>query len=812
MLRLSIPIVILSLLLLVSFVKKENSQEKVVFNDAKMIDTACRDRIENNSRWFLCYREKFAALTKTQSLPYVLKVLDALQTINTKTKECHLIAHQIAQSEVEKNPNNWKSLVGIVSENYCDYGFMHGALEGRMRFDPSFSIHENTIAQVCADVEKTNKIPFGYSLCSHAMGHILLAQENGNIPSALAVCQKTPQKAQFNCFAGVFMEDFTRFNLAAHTEVAPITWDEETARFYENRCQTYQGVQATACWLEMAHFYVEFAPNSPDEVFARCNQAPAKEYRTACYRHAIGKLFVINYKADNAFLATICKPYENDHEEYKICVGEGVGAMVNNTLDSVERTIVYCKSVQGEFMDVCYESLGDFLQALVTKEQQKKLCQSVPKQYQNLCLDRSRIAQNAAEEIFSVWHEGVSLINSSLGGPEKEASNIYKICAGAKTDSRECYENGLEHVTKTRTLKYATETLFALQKLDPKHTAECHRIAHAISSTETAKNPDNWLEIFSQVNPNVCGRGFYHGIIEARQHYDPNFVLNEKTIPQMCGEIAKHSTLRIKGEPLEEGVCGHEFGHLLLVQEEGNIEKAVAMCYKMPAAMAAECFRGVFMEETDRDNLIAHGIKEKLIWNNDSAEHVTKTCLSYSDLAASGCWRAVSHVFASISKGDPKKIYEQCQRALESHDKERCYNRGAGYMAIEAAHNGMPPNEVSVLCEPYAQEKTKRTGCINMIVLYVIDASPLFTPWVTAFCDSAKEDSRFCYESLAIYLGNFATEEQQEALCVNPNAATATVCAKLKENSNLLRHIVSLWQDGFHSTLLVITSPFSFKR
>ena len=186
------------------------------------------------------------------------------------------------------------------------------------------------------------------------------------------------------------------------------------------------------------------------------------------------------------------------------------------------------------------------------------------------------------------------------------AEGFYKDCLAEGRLDEFCYSKKFGELSQRESLQTNLAVLTQLEQIDP-NARGCHSIAHTITFFVLEKNPDSWQEMLNQVSSNRCSGGFVHGVLEAHSRFDKNFVLNEKTIPEIC-------SLLPEGE--EEHNCSHILGHILLATNEGYISSAVGVCQKIPQALRNECLGGVFMENMTLDNLIAHGIVEiHLNWN-----------------------------------------------------------------------------------------------------------------------------------------------------------------------------------------------------
>lgn len=377
---------------------------------------------------------------------------------------------------------------------------------------------------------------------------------------------------------------------------------------------------------------------------------------------------------------------------------------------------------------------------------------------------------------------------------QKSATQISEYCKG----ERRCYQDQFASLTKLNTLKEAVSTMYALQKINS--SAPCHAIAHAITSTELEKNPTKWLEIFSKVDPNVCDRGFYHGIIEGYIKFNPSFVLDENAVAEICKKVQEKTHGRIYGSN-PNLVCGHAMGHLILVGEGADVARAVSICEKTPDSIQGECSRGVFMEWAIRDMLIEHGLAETLPWNEKTIEEMETMCLSNTGSAATGCWKVIAYMYDGISGQDPKLLYSFCSRAKEPADRDECYIYGVANMV--STWMSSKPTAVSNIqnssefCDPFLGNKEMMRRCMGKIIYNVVAIRTSFTPRLVEFCDNVSANYQpYCHKLIAVSLQNFTTQEQQDELCKDADSGLTKICKKTNP--------ISVWYRG----LALISSFF----
>lgn len=349
--------------------------------EAKIIKEAC-GRSEKNSEE--CYSKKLADLTNTKSIQEATNTLLELEKIEPQTKGCHIMAHKMSIAAVEKYPNNWKNLLGEIDPLMCTSGFIHGILEAHTRFDPSFKIDGESLEATCQYIVNTSKTDIDPT-CSHILGHLLLAQNNGNIESSVEICSEVTEKLRHECYSGVFMENITRHNLEIHGIAERIQWDLEHTRAQEKICLQYKGTESNACWQEVSHMYAALENNHPEKVFGLCSSnAPTQQEKDDCYIHAVAFMPLLpTFNFDN--LKLLCKPYENNSLMYIKCFNNVVFFMIISSVDFIEETIDFCNSLNIKHQEACYKKIGTSISKTTSKDKKIELCSRVPEKFREVC-------------------------------------------------------------------------------------------------------------------------------------------------------------------------------------------------------------------------------------------------------------------------------------------------------------------------------------------------------------------------------------------------------------------------------------------
>lgn len=355
-----IPVLLLLLILGIIFILNQKfiSNKPQEFRvEAEKLLRECRALGEE--RWRTCYSEKFADLTEEKSLAFAIEVLHSLQDLDSKTKDCHLIAHYISSAEIKKNPSKFEEYLSKASTRECVGGFIHGALEVYQAYDQTLKFDDpKTMEKVCSLLKKKE----GESYCYHMMGHLVMVDTTGDILEATKVCEKLPGKFSYNCYTGSFMESETQTNLSAHGLGEIPLYNEESATKQEKICRQFAGEKARACWQELAHFYNHVADHKPDSLFELCSRASEDEGRDSCFLHGVSFIAGMDEKeVGKISMDSLCNPFSeggSNNKRFSRCMNTIIGILLSSSQKFSERIEKLCSVPSQSMKSACLNFLG----------------------------------------------------------------------------------------------------------------------------------------------------------------------------------------------------------------------------------------------------------------------------------------------------------------------------------------------------------------------------------------------------------------------------------------------------------------------
>jgi hypothetical protein len=327
---------------------------------------------------------RLESLAKKLPLSTSLRILKRLASLDERTIDCHILAHTLMRQYVKDNPTKWGEFLKEIDPYGCNWGFFHGIIETKSLVDKSFRINATSIPRLCDEFQAVVKGANLDQTCSHIMGHLLLIEENASIPDALAVCNKTPSHMHRECFAGIFMENYTRDNIVAHGLGEMIPWTDERVSQLEGICQSVPDEEAFSCWQEMAHLYTARTPEKPEKVYAQCQKAEKKSFVDSCYIHAVNSLAQAK-GADKPYLSRLCMPYKDDQLSYSSCLNTVIRSLIYSNLDLTKRALLLCDASPDADRMTCYSILTDALKKRGDTKKAITWCREIPKNYQEFC-------------------------------------------------------------------------------------------------------------------------------------------------------------------------------------------------------------------------------------------------------------------------------------------------------------------------------------------------------------------------------------------------------------------------------------------
>ncbi len=246
---------------------------------------------------FSCWQSRYKALTQNDSPEVAFADLkQAFEASGYVRSNCHQITHVIGRAAALKYPDLTTTYQH--GDQFCWSGYYHGSIETIAEKIGKDKI-ESQMTSVCASFQKSKPYGFDHYNCVHGMGHGLLAIEEGQLFTALTLCDTyTDSWEAQSCYGGVFMENvMNEINgagrkpyLSASDPLYPCT---AVASRYKEQCYLMQTSHAL---LAVQYDYVK--------VFELCGTVDAP-YNETCYQ-SLGRDVSGQSNSDQARTIELC--------------------------------------------------------------------------------------------------------------------------------------------------------------------------------------------------------------------------------------------------------------------------------------------------------------------------------------------------------------------------------------------------------------------------------------------------------------------------------------------------------------------------
>lgn len=335
------------------------------------------------------------------------------------------------------------------------------------------------------------------------------------------------------------------------------------------------------------------------------------------------------------------------------------------------------------------------------------------------------------------------------------ANVVFNYCrdnANVSGGKESCYSSKFKEVAEERGPEFSFQALDVLQKIDSSAIG-CHLISHGIGKGSYKGDPNNWRTLVQNM-PSICNYGAIHGVLESYIGSLPDKSLKKDVIPTICGDRPRAD-------------CNHIVGHLLLVETDADVNKALDLCEVLKEVPENSfCISGVFMEYQTALNLVTHKLVPEswLNWPVRLGE-LEKLCRSYDGKYAEGCWEEIVHVALVKFNNDPKKIFDFCSTAQVPNGANRCKRHSIGIMG--ASKNFNLKALKSVCSFPQQDNPNFQKECYPALISSSLSTIPKAVPEAVAFCASLdNEFKQSCFSMVGVMgLSNQIIKNQLPSAC-----------------------------------------------
>jgi hypothetical protein len=331
-----------------------------------------------------CYDKEIPKHTEFLSMERSFEVTRSIQAIDTTYQYCHVLGHALSARETKKDPAKWKDVIARCPSGMCSNGCIHGAFQERFRTDKvsddKLSSIKSELANVCE--KRGSWVPTGMeqASCYHALGHLLMYITDAEIKKSLSLCDEITTNFRNVCYDGVFMQMFQPLE---SEDFALIKGKEPTKETVKSLCSGFYGNKLGSCWSESWPIFREKIQTS-EGLMSHCGYLPA-DLQDHCYR-ALTYIMTVQM----GFSEDKMEPYcSNLTSGFSVrCFAMVASRYIETDWKNIERSLAWCARISAKDPDgECYREI--MRQASFTvpfgSEQQKRICNGLPKMYQTEC-------------------------------------------------------------------------------------------------------------------------------------------------------------------------------------------------------------------------------------------------------------------------------------------------------------------------------------------------------------------------------------------------------------------------------------------
>lgn len=333
-----------------------------------------------------CYDEEIPKLMDVLSMEEAFRVAQIVIEKDQSYLHCHVLGHELAGREVEKNPAAWKDVIARCPTTVCNNGCLHGPLLKRFNKEV---LNEAELAALLPDLEDVCE-PRGSwqpreverSMCYHGLGHLHMFVTGADMRRSVELCNAIGKKSDGRdytqtCTEGVFMQVYQPLEPEDYALTKAIAPSRDTV---DRFCAPYSGEAFHACHREAWPLFFEQI-QQPDGLMKFCSYSDERDGRDKCFAAVMN-------------IVTVRKVTENE-----------------NRLTALE---AFCNALPGEFPDKCYANAA------------RRMIQIDPLLYHKKALETCVLAK-AAKNSELCYEYLASFARSSFEAGSNELRNY---CAG----------------------------------------------------------------------------------------------------------------------------------------------------------------------------------------------------------------------------------------------------------------------------------------------------------------------------------------------------------------------------------------------
>jgi len=343
-----------------------------------------------------CYEKEVPNLLDYMEVGDVFDVIRQIRVIDSGYQFCHVLAHELGEREVAKDPENWiDAISGGPTDGLCSNGFIHGAAVER--FTKEVLSREEILASIpdlqiaCEPREGWNPTPLDQAMCYHGVGHILLHLTDADIGTSLEICDAIAQKGdgrnyQQVCDEGVFMQIFQPLEPEDFALVDRLDL-KVTKDTLPEFCGIYDEDEEGACLREAWPLY-DRELNTAEEIGAFCELSPNDVQTYQCY------VSVVTIKGRHGLrdpdeVISLCNNLPDQIQG--LCFERAAAAHIEEDKSLANEAVSFCAGAKESTVEAgCYEYLINIAHFVFGRESihNSELCDALPQPWGPQCVER----------------------------------------------------------------------------------------------------------------------------------------------------------------------------------------------------------------------------------------------------------------------------------------------------------------------------------------------------------------------------------------------------------------------------------------
>jgi len=369
-----------------------SSEDSVLERSADSIIASCA----REPSPLACYDEEIPKLMdRGLTMEKTFAVTRIIQEKKGNYWYCHVLAHELAENEVAKDPSQLTNVLSRCPVNMCANGCLHGAFQERYRnetpADKELDALVDSLSEACVGVDGRAFTQVEKGSCAHAVGHLMIYATDADTVQSLALCDRLSlsenpdirKNMSYLCYRGVFMQLFQPLDITDETLVeglAPVG-PEGVATY----CAAFDGERKEACRGEAWPLFIGELRASADGAHRFCTYAktPIETYR--CYE-TVFYILAAQFNLDEERISAMCDQFTGNRRGQ--CYGNSASRFLDTDANLIPRAVALCaRAARADAGELCYQELlfDSVYDFGLWSSRFNKLCAALPAPWSTRC-------------------------------------------------------------------------------------------------------------------------------------------------------------------------------------------------------------------------------------------------------------------------------------------------------------------------------------------------------------------------------------------------------------------------------------------